>query len=234
MILATGRTPPPDWLLHVLLAAAVIHAVLCIGFYRWYRHTGVGRWVLSGRHDRVRQSTAIAWSIVWSFTFFSITIDPRGWQAAGLGVLVAASIAVAVAFGIRDFRRVKAARPAMFQRIREEAERENWLTSVWWWPIGLVCAVAAPFAKKTTPLPFLLMMPLALKLAYTLLNELSRRLFGRRFVPTSRGMDPLTVRGSDVFLTFLLWMLCAALVFGTVLTASWLGIPLMVKTVSTH
>jgi hypothetical protein len=87
VILATGRTPPPDWLLHVLLAAAVIHAVLCIGFYRWYRHTGVGRWVLSGRHDRVRQSTAIAWSIVWSFTFFSITIDPRGWQAAGLGVL---------------------------------------------------------------------------------------------------------------------------------------------------
>jgi hypothetical protein len=219
---------------YVLLAAAVVHAILCVGFYRWYGHTRVGRFVLSRRRSHVRQSTAIAWSIVSSLTLLGLAIEPRGWPAGVLGALAVCGIVVAVAFGFRDFRYVKATRPVMVQRIREEAERTNAFMSAWWWPIGLVCAAAVPFAKKTTPFPFLLMMPLALKVAYTVLDGLSRTLFGRQFVPLMRGMDPLSVRGSDVFLTFLLWMLCAALILGTAFTASWLGVPLLAKMGSTR
>jgi hypothetical protein len=220
---------------YVLLAAAVVHAILCVGFYRWYRHTGVGRFFLSRRHVHVRQSTAIAWSIALVSICLIAAVDANEWPLLGVvRASFAASFALALALGIRDVRRIEVARPAMVRRIREDAEREHWLTSVWWWRIGLVCAAAAPFAKKTTPFPFLLMMPLALKLAYAALNGLSRTLFGHQFVPVVRGMDPLAIRGTDVLLTFLLWMLCAALVFGTVLATSWLGVPLIVKTVSTR
>jgi hypothetical protein len=147
----------------------------------------------------------------------------------------AASFALALALGIRDVRRIEAARPAMVRRIREDAEREHWLTSVWWWRIGLVCAAAAPFAKKTTPIPFLLMMPLALKLTYTLLDWLSRILFGHRFVPLMRGVNPLSVRGSDWILSLVLWTASVGLAFGLDrLSTSWLGVPLLLETVSTR